>query len=461
MKVIKKVDSPLGYVASNGSGKRSYWLYGTIGLDINVDSLIKDLNEIGSDVHTLEFYMHSPGGLVYEGYALLTAIRRVSSQYNTIGYIDGIAASMMSAIAMTFDKLYVSETSKMIIHDPMVGMDLWGHYNRKALGEIKELIEDLEASLAGDATILSKLYAQKVGKSPDQIMDMWLNDGKDHHFTPEEMIAEGLADEIIDQYPEVPSQIVDVNQNQWEELAKESMAGLHSAAIASSTPLIYRGEGENKFKDFSITKNLSKLLKVVKSDEQFNNEKKLYTMDIFANLSKRFGIEADTVKNMIASYESSVTSELNESKAEVTRLNELVAEYKVSEKKNSDVIASLRDQVRESKVHDVVATVKAEATKDSPRSVVNKNIDEKLAALAMDYLQAEEEEPESTRSAHIKEHMQLLAKNNIVPIGSDPNLTHNTGPDKDPAGDDNLEEAKKIGKKIAEKNKTKWAGSVI
>lgn len=153
---------------------------GVIGWDITADSVRVALAAAkGEDVI---FHASGPGGLVYEGIEIYNTIREYSG--NTEMIITGIAASMMSYIALSVDKVMAYDNATFMIHNP------WdfsiGDYN---------VMQESSDYLKGLTGLLSKAYISKTGKS---VASMKALMDKDSYFFGDEMLTEGFVDEIIE-----------------------------------------------------------------------------------------------------------------------------------------------------------------------------------------------------------------------------------------------------------------------
>lgn len=84
--------------------------------DITAADFAKDLKTLGDDIETLNIYINSYGGSVFQGQAIYSQLNRYKADKNV--YIDGIAASAASFIAMAGDKIYMPENAMMMIHNP-------------------------------------------------------------------------------------------------------------------------------------------------------------------------------------------------------------------------------------------------------------------------------------------------------------------------------------------------------
>lgn len=125
------------------------------------------INELPGDGSPVEFIINSPGGDVYSGSEIYTAIKDYPGE--TSGKIVGIAASAASVIAMGVNNLVISPTAQMMIHN--VSSVAWGDY--RDLKHEANVLENWNKSLAS-------AYQLKSGKPYDELLSMmddetWLN----------------------------------------------------------------------------------------------------------------------------------------------------------------------------------------------------------------------------------------------------------------------------------------------
>lgn len=106
-------------VANNSNSTPELLLYGDIGDDdwSSVDSkqFVKDLNALG-DIKALNIRINSPGGGVFAGNSIYSALRRCKAQ-KTI-YIDGLCASIATVVAMAGDEIIMPKNALFMIHNP-------------------------------------------------------------------------------------------------------------------------------------------------------------------------------------------------------------------------------------------------------------------------------------------------------------------------------------------------------
>tara|TARA_R110002012_G_scaffold150515_1_gene309866 strand:+ start:1013 stop:2047 length:1035 start_codon:yes stop_codon:yes gene_type:complete len=111
--------------------------------------------------------INSLGGDVFDGMAMYNVIKR--REYKTTVYIEGIAASIATIIALGADEVVMAENSLFMIHNA------WGG----ASGEAKDMRKTAE-TLEKITSELTDIYVKKTGLSYDAVAQMmdeetWLN----------------------------------------------------------------------------------------------------------------------------------------------------------------------------------------------------------------------------------------------------------------------------------------------
>ena len=102
------------------SGVAKIRIYQEIGyFGINAEDFLNDLDGIDEST-PMEIYINSPGGSITEGNAMYSALARMKNKKTV--YIDGVAASMASVLAMVAhregDKVVMAENAFFMIHNP-------------------------------------------------------------------------------------------------------------------------------------------------------------------------------------------------------------------------------------------------------------------------------------------------------------------------------------------------------
>jgi len=138
-----------------------------------------DLKELGKP-KTLNIFINSPGGVVFDGVAIYNALRRHPAHKNV--HIDGVAASIASVVAMAGDEIQMAANGMMMLHDP------WGFVigRSKDMRDAADRFDKIRDTLIGT-------YASRSGSKDTQIAE-WMD--AETWFSADEAIAAGLADSI-------------------------------------------------------------------------------------------------------------------------------------------------------------------------------------------------------------------------------------------------------------------------
>lgn len=165
-----------------GRGRAEVLLYDEIGgWGITAQQFARDLNALG-DVGHIDLRIHSPGGDVFEGMAIYNLLR--NHQATVHGYIDGLAASMGSVVAMAADVLHMPENAMMMIHKP------WGIQGGDAddMRRYADLLDKVQSSLAMAYMAKTKLSEEEINSLLDD--ETWMN-GR-------EAVEAGFADQLTE-----------------------------------------------------------------------------------------------------------------------------------------------------------------------------------------------------------------------------------------------------------------------
>lgn len=168
-------------------------LYGDIGDYDKVRSgdVVRELLEMEAQYKKIDVRINSNGGDVYSGIAIFNAFKNTKADITI--YVDGIAASIASGIALCGKPLYMSRYSRLMLHSIQGG----AYGNKKELAEVIEQIDSLENTLA-------EMLATRCKKTVDEIKAEYF-DGADHWLTAEQAMAAGLIDGIYDTEETVPA----------------------------------------------------------------------------------------------------------------------------------------------------------------------------------------------------------------------------------------------------------------
>lgn len=177
---IANKDRAKNYRIENSEAEATIYLYDTIDSYYGVSALqfVRDLNAITAP--TIHLRINSPGGDVFDGRAMATAIAQHPS--NIIAHVDGLAASAASYVAVSADSVEMAPGSFMMIHKASTVC----YGNAEELLSMAELLAKVDGSLVAD-------YAKQTGCDSAQL-EQWMS--AETWFTAEEAVENGFADSI-------------------------------------------------------------------------------------------------------------------------------------------------------------------------------------------------------------------------------------------------------------------------
>lgn len=193
-----------------GADACSIFLYGDISDSygtVTSAQIAQELMTATATYENINIRINSIGGEVYAGIAIFNALR--ASEANITLYVDGVAASMASVIALCGKPVYMSRYARLMLH--CVSGGCYG--NTKDMKDMIAEMESLEDTLCD-------MYASKLGKDKESIKATYF-DGKDHWLTAAEAKNLGFIDGIYDAEPvpeeSTPEQIYTIFNNRLNE----------------------------------------------------------------------------------------------------------------------------------------------------------------------------------------------------------------------------------------------------
>ena len=153
------------------------WLAEWIG-GVSAEGLIAELNEVSAS--QINVRINSPGGAVFEAIAIYNALVTHSATINV--YVDALAASAASVIAMAGDKITMMVGSQLMIHDAM-GIEAGN------AADMREFAKFLD----GQSDNLASIYAARNGA---EIKDMRALMLAETWMNAQEAVELGLADNV-------------------------------------------------------------------------------------------------------------------------------------------------------------------------------------------------------------------------------------------------------------------------
>jgi len=172
---------PCWYSIKNISDESAdVFIFAEIGFGgITAASFLKDLQ--GITASSISLHLNSPGGEVFDGLAIYSALK--SHPANVTVYVDALAASIASVIAMAGNKIVMAKHSALMIHNAQ-GI---------AMGDaaVMKLMADRLDIWSNE---IAEIYQERV---PGSKTKTWLSRMADETwYVAEEAVAAGLADEV-------------------------------------------------------------------------------------------------------------------------------------------------------------------------------------------------------------------------------------------------------------------------
>lgn len=212
---------------------------------VGAQDVVDQLKEI--DSKQLNVHINSPGGNVWDGLAIMNALRDHPAKVSVI--VDGLAASIASVIAMAGDEIVMNRGAQMMVHNP----------SGVAMGDAKTMRE-LADTLDKSASSIASVYAARAGGTEAD----WQNAmNAETWYTAQEAVDAGLADRVDAKQAEdiaakfdlsifnhagrsqAPDPYMPVRPNSPVSAA-QAAARIHNAPVRGAQP---QGEGEMQFSD--------------------------------------------------------------------------------------------------------------------------------------------------------------------------------------------------------------------
>lgn len=154
-------------------------IYSDIGSDyfgegVSAVSVKDQLDQMDGDI---AIRINSPGGDVFDGFAIFNLLAQHKGKKTV--YIDGLAASAASVIAMAGDEIIMGENALMMIHDPWT-LSLGNSAEMRSTADLLDKIRDS----------IVATYATKSSIEVGQIADMM---AAETWMSASEAIAGGFA----------------------------------------------------------------------------------------------------------------------------------------------------------------------------------------------------------------------------------------------------------------------------
>ena len=172
---------------------------------------VKDFLDQLENVSKINVHINSGGGSVFGGIAIYNMLKRFDAEITV--YVEGLAASIASVIAMAGDKIIIPANAQMMIHKP----------SSCAWGNADEMRKEADI-LDGCQKVILTTYMEhaKEGVTEEQINDLinvetWKNGEEWQEYfdieVSESSQAAAAASEFYDKYNNLPENIAKPQQD--------------------------------------------------------------------------------------------------------------------------------------------------------------------------------------------------------------------------------------------------------
>lgn len=256
-------------IQNKASGITDVYIFDEIGTyGVTAQAFINDIKDLKDTPINLR--INSLGGDVFDGMAMYNVIKRREAK--TTVYIEGIAASIATIIALGADEVVMAENSLFMIHNA------WGG----TMGEAKDMRKTAD-TLDKISSELTDIYRKKTGLSNDVLAEMmdaetWLN--------ADEAYELGFVDTISDSIKVAAKYDV----SKFKNITQEEIQNKLSININNK-------KMTNELKEWFNSK-VDEIVATVKGDVKVSKDVAEETM-ITVNLG-----DNDDIKNKISEFES-------------------------------------------------------------------------------------------------------------------------------------------------------------
>jgi ATP-dependent Clp protease protease subunit len=180
LKINNKSATEADIIIYAGIGE-DFWGDGSM---ISARAFSEELKKIPDTVNTLNVRINSPGGSCFDGIAIYNRLKQHKAKKKKV-YIDGLAASIASIIALAGDEIIIGEGALYMIHLPWtISMG-----NRMELDNTVARLMDVEEQMIG-------IYAKKTKLERSEIRSLL---EAETWMSAEEAIEKGFVDMKVEE----------------------------------------------------------------------------------------------------------------------------------------------------------------------------------------------------------------------------------------------------------------------
>ena len=189
------------------------------GEGVSAAGFIDELRQL--DRHEpLDVRINSPGGSVFDGLTIYNLLSDHGGKVRV--FVDGVAASIASVIAMSGDEITMAASARMMIHNP-IGPSEMAFGTADDLREAARETEKTAGLLDSLKSTLVDIYSSRTGNDAATVSD-WMND--ETWLTADDAEEHGFADGVteakrvaacfdLSMYRNAPSDIADNANAKW------------------------------------------------------------------------------------------------------------------------------------------------------------------------------------------------------------------------------------------------------
>ncbi len=185
----------------------------------NIAQNLKELRAQKGAINTIKVRINSPGGDVFEGVAIYNLLKQDSANVHV--FVDGMAASMGSVIAMAGDTITIGESAAFMIHNPSAG----------AVGESEDL-RHMADLLDQVKSSLMTTYQKRTGMSAEELTV--LMDAETWYFG-QEAVDSGFADEVFEA-PAMAASLRNESLNRFQDVPEKAQSFFKAKTTEGSAP---------------------------------------------------------------------------------------------------------------------------------------------------------------------------------------------------------------------------------
>jgi ATP-dependent protease ClpP protease subunit len=205
-------------------------IYDEIGgsFGISAEEFVNDLNGITSK--EISVRINSPGGSVFDAIAIYNAL--VAHPANITTYVDALAASAASIIALAGDKTVMMLGSQMMIHDAL-GQELGNAADMRIMAKFLDQQSDNIASM----------YAARAGGT---IADWRATMIAERWYMANEAVEAGLANEVYKPKPKESDATEDQSDVEADDSTEEPVEATADTSVNIEALMRYRHNLTNR-----------------------------------------------------------------------------------------------------------------------------------------------------------------------------------------------------------------------